>query len=274
MSTVMLLHGGSPVVVDEDEEEEYRRSRKTPANSFQWQAPLWRVQPETDQLPVNCSTAGSTVLRAARDGTNNTAWSECKSTYSLGLKKSPAHFGVGPAGKWVLLGIRKSKLPHTGVVGSGFFFMNYWCFVSCCFGSFVLIFVIVFDICDGGTLLGGAASPSPSPCGRCCFGWCLCGVAFPSCVVLPSHRCFWVLLVPPLGYCCFLPFFCVVLVCPSPSVGWLITMCSQKCSSSTVSRRPNFVVRRVCVLHFRDGQNELHAEISECHDTSCQSQFL
>ena len=45
-----------------------KTKRSFAANSFQWQAPLCRVHPETDQSPVHCSTAGFTVLRATRDG--------------------------------------------------------------------------------------------------------------------------------------------------------------------------------------------------------------
>ena len=150
---------------------------------------------------------------------------------------------------WKVEEIRKSKLPHTGVVGSWFF--------SCFFGALCLVasgrlslslslsltFAMVVSFA-GGAALGGA---------------------FPSCVVLPSHRCFWVLLLspPPLGTACFLPLFCgwcwfaLLLL-----LGGYLYCVYKKCSSSTVSRRRNFVVRRVCVLYFRDGQSELHVEIS------------
>ena len=59
------------------------------ANSFHWQATLFSVQPETDQLPVNCTTAGSTVLRATRESTINTALITTYFFTTLGRRLSP-----------------------------------------------------------------------------------------------------------------------------------------------------------------------------------------
>ena len=66
-----------------------RVKKKETGNSFQWQAPLCRVQPETGQQPVNCSTAGSTVLRATRDGTIDSARSNMYFSTTLAWRPSP-----------------------------------------------------------------------------------------------------------------------------------------------------------------------------------------
>ena len=111
--------------------------------------------------------------------------------------------------------------------------------------------VIVLDICDGPPFAVVLLSPS--------FVW----------VVLFSVVCggsFWVLLLsqPPCG-CCLLspsPLWVVLLSFPFCCVVTDFVF-TEKCCGSGVSRRPNFVVRRVCVVYFWECHSDNKIKIIE-----------